>query len=463
MAGRRARPRPSSASSASPRRDRWVPASLDLEHRPRQLPQGPDLQHAGAGHDLPRRASRSSGSTTTAAWSSPRAAATARPRSSTPGPRPGRYATPFVADPAKRSHVVGHHRPRRAHRRHHRVARAAGQRHRRHRVATASSAATSCGSPCSRPSTPTTSRRSPRCIDHVVDRARLTPSGDRRRSALSADDDRAAAIRTGGMAMPTTAEVRAQLTGPGGPFEVVTDVVDGVEMKVYKDRLPHLRAVAELAADRGATRTVHRLRRPAHRLRRVLPPRQLGVGRAGRDARGRPRRPGGRAVGQQPRVVPRASGPPSTSAAILVGLNGWWKTDEILYGLQDSGAKVLVADRGASSASPTSSTSSRTSKRVFLIDADPAEFGGDPRLHRFDELTGRRRRRRSPTRRSTRATPRSSSTRAGTTGRPKGAISTHRNMIANLQNTIFNTVAAAMAGPETVRPLGGGGPDRRRC
>ena len=30
--------------------------------------------------------------------------------------------------------------------------------------------------------------------------------------------------------------------------------------------------------------------------------------------------------------------------AILVGLNGWWKTDEIVYGLQDSGAKVLVVD-----------------------------------------------------------------------------------------------------------------------
>ena len=33
--------------------------------------------------------------------------------------------------------------------------------------------------------------------------------------------------------------------------------------------------------------------------------------------------------------------------AILVGLNGWWKTDEILYGLQDSGAQVLVADARA--------------------------------------------------------------------------------------------------------------------
>jgi long-chain acyl-CoA synthetase len=33
---------------------------------------------------------------------------------------------------------------------------------------------------------------------------------------------------------------------------------------------------------------------------------------------------------------------------------------------------------------------------------------------------------------------------SGTTGRPKGAVSSHRNMIANLQNTIFGAVLASM-------------------
>jgi acyl-CoA synthetase (AMP-forming)/AMP-acid ligase II len=51
--------------------------------------------------------------------------------------------------------------------------------------------------------------------------------------------------------MSTQSEIRATLTGPGGPFEVVVDTVDGIEMKVYKDRLSHLRAVAEIAALRG--------------------------------------------------------------------------------------------------------------------------------------------------------------------------------------------------------------------
>ena len=79
----------------------------------------------------------------------------------------------------------------------------------------------------------------------------------------------------------------------------------------------------------------------------------------------------------------------------------------------------------------------------------------DPLLHRFDELTG------TPT-----ADPPDNPIdeddpavifyTSGTTGRPKGAVSTHRNMIANLQNTVFNTVvghddrrAAARSRPAT--------------
>src|SRR4051794_35767121 len=59
------------------------------------------------------------------------------------------------------------------------------------------------------------------------------------------------AAATGGTSMPSSAEVRAQLTGPGGPFEVVPAEIGGVEMLVYKDRLPNLRAVAEIATMRG--------------------------------------------------------------------------------------------------------------------------------------------------------------------------------------------------------------------
>jgi long-chain acyl-CoA synthetase len=86
---------------------------------------------------------------------------------------------------------------------------------------------------------------------------------------------------------------------------------------------------------------------------------------------------------------------------------------------------------------------------VLLVDADPADFpeaaGGKVQLLRYDELTG------SPTD-TFPDTPIAEDDDAvifytsGTTGRPKGAISTHRSMIANLQNTLYNSVAGAMSG-----------------
>ena len=32
-------------------------------------------------------------------------------------------------------------------------------------------------------------------------------------------------------------EIERQMTGPGGPFEVVTESVRGIDMRVYKDRM----------------------------------------------------------------------------------------------------------------------------------------------------------------------------------------------------------------------------------
>ena len=251
--------------------------------------------------------------------------------------------------------------------------------------------------------------------------------------------------------MPTMAEVRTTLTGPGGPFEVVTDVVDGVEMKVYADRLPHLRAVAELAAARGDDEPFL-----------VYGERRIGFSQffdlansvaAGLSESG---------IGHGDRVAVLSANNPEwclsfwatvNLGGILVGLNGWWKTDEILYGLQDSGSRVLVADRGRFVRIADQLDDLPDLEAVYLVDADPSEFGGDPRLHRFDELTqhldaG------FPDQPIAEPDPAVIFYTSGTTGRPKGAISTHRNMIANLQNTIYNGVAAAMMAPETGPALG---------
>jgi long-chain acyl-CoA synthetase len=241
--------------------------------------------------------------------------------------------------------------------------------------------------------------------------------------------------------MPTTAEIRAMLTGPDGAFEVVEDTVDGVTMKVYKDRLPSLRSVAELAIGRGdETFIVHGDRR-------------ISFGEFFRMANGLSRRLHDElGVEHGDRVAVLSANNPEwclsfwatvNAGAILVGLNGWWKTDEILYGLQDSAAKVLVADRGRFQRIAEHLDELPALETVLLVEADPSEFGDDPRLRRFDELAV------EPTSKFP-TTPIDEGDFAvifytsGTTGRPKGAISSHRNMVANLQNTIYHTIATAM-------------------
>jgi long-chain acyl-CoA synthetase len=252
--------------------------------------------------------------------------------------------------------------------------------------------------------------------------------------------------------MTTLAEVRATLTGPGGPFEVVNAEVDGVEMKVYAERLPNLRAVAELASVRGDAEPFL-----------VYGERRVGFSHFFQLANAASAQLAGRfGIGHGDRVAVLSANNPEwcvsfwstvNLGAILVGLNGWWKTDEVLYGLQDSGARVLVADRGRFQRIAGDLDRLPDLEAVFLIDADPADFGSDPRLHRFDELTG-------DAGVGFPGGPIEEGDAAvifytsGTTGRPKGAVSTHRNMIANLQNTIFNGVAIAMAAPETGAAVG---------
>jgi long-chain acyl-CoA synthetase len=253
--------------------------------------------------------------------------------------------------------------------------------------------------------------------------------------------------------MPTLAEVRSTLIGPGGAFEVTTESIDGVEMKVYKDRLPHLRAVAELAAGRGDDEAFL-----------IYGDRAIGFGQffglANSASRALAEQVG---VAHGDRVAVLSANNPEwcvsfwatvNLGAVLVGLNGWWKTDEILYGLRDSGATVLIADRGRFARIADQLGDLDALKAIYLIDADPADFGGAPILHRFDELTadpaGA-----FPTTPIVESDPAVIFYTSGTTGRPKGAISTHRNMIANLQNTMYNTISQAMAYPDSGGQPGG--------
>jgi long-chain acyl-CoA synthetase len=255
--------------------------------------------------------------------------------------------------------------------------------------------------------------------------------------------------------MPTRTEVQAQLTGPGGMFEVTTEDVLGRPMQVYAQRMGSLREITDAAAGRGddATFLVYGDRTYGFR---TFVEASYGVGHALAERCG---------IGPGDRVAVLSQNNPEwclafwgtvAQGAILVGLNGWWKADEILYGLQDSGATVLVADRKRFERIADRLDEAPDLAHVFLIGADPADIAGvtgSAKLHRFDELTT------TPTAAPPAAEIAEDDTAvifytSGTTGKPKGAMSTHRSMIANLQNTIYMTVAGAMASPSGDSVLG---------
>ena len=249
--------------------------------------------------------------------------------------------------------------------------------------------------------------------------------------------------------MPTVEDVRAQLTGPGGQFEVVTEDVDGVEMKVFKNRFPDLRVVAQIGQAHGDKEFI------------VYGERRITFGDFVRTANSVSRSLGADAgIAKGDRVAVLAQNNPEWCltfwgtvdiGGVLVGLNGWWTNDEIIYGLTDSGARVLVADRKRFERVADDIDDIDSLERVYLIDADPTEFPGadgkpSPKLHRFDELID------APTDEFP-TVPLDEGDHAvifytsGTTGRPKGAISTHRSMIANLQNTVYLLSLSSMTTP----------------
>ena len=247
--------------------------------------------------------------------------------------------------------------------------------------------------------------------------------------------------------MVSTAEIKAQLTGPGGAFEVVTEDVMGRPLQVYKQRMHSLREIAQVAVARGDDKDFV-----------VYGDRHYGFATFVRTANGVAEALAddfGIAAGDRVAVLSQnnpewclAFWATVSLDAVLVGLNGWWKADEVVYGLQDSGASVLVADRKRFERIADQLDQAPDLRHVFLADASPDDFpqvkaDGHVTLHRFDELTTQ------PTDEFP-TVPIGEDDDAvifytsGTTGRPKGAISTHRSMVANLQNTLYTAISGSM-------------------
>jgi len=239
--------------------------------------------------------------------------------------------------------------------------------------------------------------------------------------------------------------VLADLTGPGGAFEIVTEDVLGVPLQVYKNRLHSLGELIAMADGRAGVDFLvqgdRRLTYDEHnaRVRRVAASfGELGVGHGDRVAI--------LSANNVEWVVLWWAA--AAIGAVVVPLNAWWKTDELEFGLRDSGAKLLFCDPKRWQAVRDLVEALPELEHVFVTELEEPDgvarpggelLGDDPGMLPDagvdeDDLFA-------------------IVYTSGTTGRPKGATLTHRQAVANLQNIFCLGIANASRGGEAAPEL----------
>ncbi len=219
----------------------------------------------------------------------------------------------------------------------------------------------------------------------------------------------------------TIAEADAMLTGPGGFFEIVTETVNGVDMGVVASPHSSLRDLLAASMNHGGDGSSRYYLfddgRSATFAENISHAAAVAAGLAERYGIG----PGDR-VGllgaNQPGWIQGFWGAVS-AGAIAVAMNGWWKGDEIRYGLELTEPKVLIADR----------------RRLERLDGDPGvpviamDAGGADSVDSLIDAYGGAP---LPDVEIAVDDPAAILFTSGTTGRPRGAVQTHRNFFAYL-------------------------------
>jgi long-chain acyl-CoA synthetase len=265
----------------------------------------------------------------------------------------------------------------------------------------------------------------------------------------------------GAAAAPTRAEVVATLTAPGGLFAMDDIVVRGVPLRAWTSAPASLRAVLEASGGHGGDNAVflvyedERVTFAEHS--RIV----AELGRRLIDRFGV--QPGDR-VAIAMRNLPEwvmAFWATIAVGAVAVPLNAWWTGEELAYGLADSDAKVVFVDeeRQGRIAHHLAEIPGLQAMIVTCEEHDPDSGGRRPavgcHLDRqgadplvvvpFHEVVG------TPPDDATlpdvAIDPDDDATifyTSGTTGRPKGAVGTHRNSCSNLMNLFFVSTVGSM-------------------
>ncbi len=237
--------------------------------------------------------------------------------------------------------------------------------------------------------------------------------------------------------MPTREEIEAKLTGPGGPFEVVEEPVLGSMMPVFAERERSLCGVLANSASLGDAEYLvfgeRRISFAEHA--RVV----ASVAKALRENYG---------VTKGDRVAILAANSPEwivsfwgalCLGAVPVGLNGWWSGDEIRYGVENSDPKLLIGDR---------KRLGRIDPAALSVPVVEIESGFEKLWHYDLEAT-------LPEVEIDEDDPATILYTSGTTGRPKGAVNTHRNVVGLTRIQMFHGVRSMLMDPGKAPAFGG--------
>ena len=234
-------------------------------------------------------------------------------------------------------------------------------------------------------------------------------------------------------------EAAARITAPGERYETTDITVDGVDYVAFKGAPATLRELFDLTTLYGDTEyivyederyTYTQLHASSAALAATLVNR-YGIGKGDRVAI---------AMRNYPEWVMTYIGALS-AGAIVVSMNAWWTADELEYGLSDSGAKVLVAD--GERVERTRTAAEKLGFATIGVRLGPDDLDGVDRWEEVVEIGAIYER--------VDLDPDDDATilyTSGTTGHPKGAVSTHRAVVQALMGFGCKSAIDSLRRPE---------------
>ena len=242
------------------------------------------------------------------------------------------------------------------------------------------------------------------------------------------------------------AQAQGLLTAPGAPFEMESVDIRGVPTRVWKNAPPSLRVIAQLVRAYGERAfTVYEdervsfeanYRATCHIARRLV---GLGVGKGDRVALAM------RNLPEWPAIFFAAA----SIGAIVVPLNAWWTGGEIDYAMRDCGARVLFVD-GERDARLKDCYADWPALEQVVV----SRGGGDGVVRLEDWLGGANdwRALEDVGLPEAAVLPEDDVTifyTSGTTGHPKGALGTHRNLVTNVMSSGYCAARTTLRRGET--------------